>query len=120
MVSTRARLDPSHGRFWEFATGSHFLMNHENSAFVPSCLCGGTDLWQIYGGAKGGNPVSMLDRVCNGLPWALVTRNSVLAVLRTRPCGSVVISPDGDGRIWTDEVIHYNADAERYAGYDAD
>ena len=31
------------------------------------CLCGEEDLWQIYGGAKGINPASMLDRVCNGL-----------------------------------------------------
>ena len=48
-------------------------MNHEDTKSpraaktAPLCLCGGTDLWQIYGGPKGGNPVSMLDRVCNGL-----------------------------------------------------
>ena len=38
--------------------------SRDNSIFVPS---GGTDLWEIYGGVKGGNPVSTLDRVCNGL-----------------------------------------------------
>jgi len=42
--------------------------SRDNSTFVPSCLCGGTDLWQIYGGAKGFNPASMLDRVCDGFP----------------------------------------------------
>jgi len=41
--------------------------SRDNSTFVSSCLCGGTDLWKIYGGAKGVNPTSMLDRVCNGL-----------------------------------------------------
>ena len=50
------------GRIWKFATVSHFLMNHEdtksrdNSTFVSSCLCGGTDLWQIYGERKGSTP----------------------------------------------------------------
>ena len=73
MVSTRARLDPSRGRFCKFATISHFLMNHEatesrdNSTFVPSCLCGETNLWQTYGVVKGFNPASMLDRVHNAL-----------------------------------------------------
>ena len=48
-------------------------MNHEDTKSprvaktAPLCLCGGTDLWQIYGGAKGINPVLMLDCVCNGL-----------------------------------------------------
>ena len=48
-------------------------MNHEDTkspraaTTVPLCLRGGTNLWQIYGGAKGGNSASMLDRVCNDL-----------------------------------------------------
>jgi len=41
-------------------------------------------------------------------PRALVTDEGVLAVLRCRPDGSVIFSPD-DGAIWTDEVIHYEA-----------
>ena len=51
----------------------YFLMNHEDTkspraaTTAPSCLCSGTDLRQIYGGAKGVNPVSTLDRVCNDL-----------------------------------------------------
>ena len=67
-------------RFCKFATVSHFLMNHEDTkslraaTTVPLCLCGGTDLWQIYGGAKGVNPASMLDRVCNGLVVTKVQR----------------------------------------------
>ena len=31
----------------------------------------------------------------------------MLAVLRCRPDGSVIFSPDGSGTIWTDEVTFY-------------
>ena len=64
------------GAFWEICHRFAFFdesrrhkvtESHENSTFVPSCLCGGTDLLQIYGGVKGFNPVLMLDRVRNGL-----------------------------------------------------
>ena len=61
-------------------------MNHEDTKSLkaattaPLCLCGGTDLWQIYGGAKGVNPVSMLDRVCNGLGGRTGEKDIVLAV----------------------------------------
>ena len=48
--------------------------SREHSAFVPSCLCGETNLWQIYGGAKGFNPASMLNRVCNSLVVTKVQR----------------------------------------------
>ena len=80
------RLEPVPGltrcrtRFCKSATGSHFLMNHEDTkslraaTTVPLCLCGGTDLWQIYGGTKGVNPASMLNRVCNGLVVTKVQR----------------------------------------------
>ena len=40
-------------------------------------------------------------------PRALVTEEGVLAVLRCRPDGSVIFSPDGEGRVWTDEVAIY-------------
>ncbi len=42
-------------------------------------------------------------------PRVLLAQNGVLAVLRTRglPAGSVVFSPDGAGRVWSDQVIHF-------------
>ena len=40
-------------------------------------------------------------------PRVLVTEEGVLAVLRTRPDGSVIFSPDGEGSVWTDEVVIY-------------
>ena len=39
------------------------------------------------------------DRVCRP--------DTMLAVLRTRPDGSVIFSPDGGGSVWSDEVIYY-------------
>ena len=40
-------------------------------------------------------------------PRALITGEGVLAVLRCRPDGSVIFSPDGNGASWSDEVTHY-------------
>ena len=65
MVYTRARLDPSRGRFCKFATVSHFLMNHEDTksprtaktaplclhAFVVERICG-----KFMGERKGSTP----------------------------------------------------------------
>ena len=42
-------------------------------------------------------------------PRALLTGNRVLAVLRCRPYGSVVFSPDGNGAFWSDEYVHYQS-----------
>ena len=45
------------------------------------------------------------DKLIPGIyPTALVTGEGVLALMRTRPCGSVVFNPDGSGTIWTHEV----------------
>ena len=40
-------------------------------------------------------------------PRALRTQGNVLAVLRCRPDGSVIFSPDGNGAFWSDEHVHY-------------
>ena len=39
-------------------------------------------------------------------PRALILENSVLAVLRCQPDGSVIFSPDGRGAHWSDEVMY--------------
>ncbi len=40
-------------------------------------------------------------------PRILVTEEGVLAVLRCRPDGSVIFSPDGAGALWSDELIYF-------------
>ena len=40
----------------------------------------------------------------------MLTQEGVLAVLRCRPDGSVIFSPDGSDTIWTDEVVHYGVE----------
>ena len=48
------------------------------------------------------------DRLIPGIyPRALLTEQGVLAVLRNRPDGSVVFSPDGNGAFWSDEHVYY-------------
>ena len=45
-------------------------------------------------------------RLVTGIyPRALVTDDGVLAVMRTRLDGSVILCPDGKGAVWTEEVI---------------
>jgi len=40
-------------------------------------------------------------------PRVLLTEQGVLAVLRCRPDGSVIFSPDGNGAFWSDQYVHY-------------
>ena len=58
------------------------------------------------------------DRLITGIyPRLQRTAAGVLAMLRARPDGSVVLSPDGAGSLWTDEVFHYRAEeGNRHAG----
>ena len=58
--------------------------------------------------------IHIKDKLITGIyPRAVLTQEGVLAVLRCRPDGSVIFSPDGSGTIWTDEVVHYTIeDAE--------
>ena len=49
-------------------------------------------------------------------PRAKVTKQGVLAVLRCRPDGSVIFSPDGNGSIWSDESRHYGSEGNHHAG----
>ena len=54
-------------------------------------------------------------------PRILRLVNGVLAVVRCRPDGSVLLSPDGRGGYWSDEVTYYTpAPGEpRHAGMQA-
>ncbi len=64
--------------------------------------------WSRCNGEKWAEPerIYVKDRLVTGIfPQALLTAENVLAVLRTRPEGSVVFNPDGTGTIWTDEVV---------------
>ena len=60
------------------------------------------------------------DKLITGIyPRLLMTGDGVLAVLRCRPDGSVVFSPDGKGRMWTEEVVHYTGVARQGTPYHA-
>ena len=58
------------------------------------------------------------DRLITGIyPRLQRTASGVLALLRARPDGSVVFSPDGAGSLWTDETFHFHAgDSPQHAG----
>ncbi len=58
------------------------------------------------------------DRLITGIyPRLQRTASGVLALFRARPDGSVVLSPDGAGSLWTEEVFHYRAgEGHRHAG----
>ena len=66
--------------------------------------------WSRSGGKSWAEPerIYVKGKLVPGInPTSVVTENGVLAVLRCRPDGSVVFSPDGSGTIWTDEVTYY-------------
>lgn len=52
-------------------------------------------------------------------PRILVTQEGVLAILRTRPDGSVIFSPDGAGAYWSDELIYFQGTAKPDVPYHA-
>ena len=63
--------------------------------------------WSRCDGRRWSEPTRIYlgDNLITGIyPKALVTSEGVLAVMKTRPYGGVVFSPDGSGTIWTDEV----------------
>ena len=48
---------------------------------------------------------------------AVPSQRPVLAVLRCRPDGSVIFSPNGEGGFWSNEHIHYRpGNGPRHAG----
>lgn len=66
--------------------------------------------WSADEGRKWSEPerIHVEERLVTGIyPRALVTEQGVLAVLRNRPDGSVIFSPDGNGAFWSDEHIFY-------------
>jgi hypothetical protein len=67
--------------------------------------------WSNNGGKVWSDPqrIYVKAKLITGIyPRALLTHDGVLAVLRARPDGSVIFSPDGEGSIWSDELIHYS------------
>ena len=76
--------------------------------------------WSRCGGKSWSEPerIYVNDKLVTGIyPGAVVTESGVLALLRTRPDGSVIFSPDGSGTIWTDEVGYYCAEKrDKYPG----
>ena len=63
--------------------------------------------WSRCNGAKWAEPtrIYVKDKLITGIwPRSVLTAEGVLVVLRGRPYGSVVCSPDGSGTIWSDEV----------------
>lgn len=83
----------------------------------PVLLCWSRDqgrTWsepqRIYAGGK----------VVTGIyPRLVLTKDNVLALLRTRPDGSVVFSPFSNGSVWTAEYQHYEALIEKGVPYHA-
>ena len=66
--------------------------------------------WSADRGANWSEPqrIHVGDRLIAGIyPRALRTKGNVLAVLRCRPDGSVIFSPDGNGAFWSDEHVYY-------------
>ena len=66
--------------------------------------------WSADQGSNWSEPrrIHVGDRLIPGIyPRVLLTEQNVLAVLRCRPDGSVIFSPDGSGSFWSDEQVHY-------------
>jgi formylglycine-generating enzyme required for sulfatase activity len=76
--------------------------------------------WSRSGGESWSEPerIYLDGRLVTGInPAAVVTDDGVLAVLRCRPDGSVILSPDGSGTVWTDEVVYFPFEqAPRFPG----
>ena len=76
--------------------------------------------WSADNGTNWSDPqrIHVGDRLIAGIyPRALLTKQNVLAVLRCRPDGSVIFSPNGDGGFWSDEHIYYRpGNGPRHAG----
>ena len=80
--------------------------------------------WSADKGANWSEPerIHVGDRLIAGIyPRALRTQGNVLAVLRCRPDGSVIFSPDGNGAFWSDEHVYYRpGDGAEHAGHGPD
>ncbi|MEE3371485.1 MAG: SUMF1/EgtB/PvdO family nonheme iron enzyme [Planctomycetota bacterium] len=66
--------------------------------------------WSADSGLNWSEPqrIYVANRLIPGIyPRALRTEQNVLAVLRCRPDGSVIFSPDGNGAFWSDEHVYY-------------
>ena len=65
--------------------------------------------WSRCDGRSWSEPsrIYVRDRLVTGIwPRSVLTSQGVLAVMRGRPDGSVIFSPDGTGTVWTEEVIY--------------
>jgi len=76
--------------------------------------------WSADNGVNWSEPqrIHVGDRLIPGIyPRALLTEQNVLVVLRCRPEGSVIFSPDGNGAFWSNEHVHYRpGKSPRHAG----
>ena len=81
----------------------------------PMLVC-----WSRCGGRSWSEPerIYVDGKLITGIyPDAALTQNGILALLRTRPDGSVLFSPDGSGTVWTHEVSYYTAEeSDNYPG----
>ncbi len=78
--------------------------------------------WSADGGRSWSDPqrIYVDGKLITGIyPRILTTKDGVLAVLRCRPDGSVVFSPDGGGAFWSDEMVYYEGLIARDVPYHA-
>ena len=108
---------PSGDLFAAIRTGMHGYIDKLGRAYLDEPLLAA---WSRNGGKSWSEPerIYVKGKLVPGIdPASVVTQEGVLAVLRCRPDGSVVFSPDGSGTIWTDEVVYYTfEEANRYPG----
>jgi hypothetical protein len=101
---------PNGDLFAAVRTGIHGFVDKLGRAYLDEPLM---VTWSRSGGKSWAEPerIYVKGKLVPGInPASVVTENGVLAVLRCRPDGSVVFSPDGSGTIWTDEVTIYTSD----------
>lgn len=98
---------PNGDLFAAMRTGLHGFVDKLGREDVDEPLLAA---WSRCGGKSWSEPerIYVKGKLVPGIdPAAVVTEDGVLAVLRCRPDGSVIFSPDGSGTIWTDEVTYY-------------
>jgi len=114
--STLAQL-PNGDLFAAMRTGIHGFIDKLGRAELDEPLFAA---WSRCSGKKWAEPerIYVNSRLITGIyPESVITEEGVLALLRMRPDGSVVFSPDGSGTVWTDEVTYYTAEeASIYQG----
>ena len=104
---------PTGDLFAAMRTGLHGYVDKLGRAPLDEPLLAA---WSRSGGKSWSEPerIHVNGKLIPGIdPAAVLTEEGVLAVLRCRPDGSVIFSPDGSGTIWTDEVTFYTSEQDR-------